>query len=212
VQAHASGRKHAGRELPPAEVLAADHRVSWWARQLRQAGLDGCMDELRARAYLDLLLGLDSRPARQAADGSATDESGPQRRGADNSCTGGSGAGSDGPGAGDGADSGGPEDSDPDGGPGDGGPGDGGPCGGGPGPGEPRGPAPSGPLAGAVPPGFVGRLNLTVPLPTMLGLADRPGEAAGIGPVDPEANTWDRYQTGTTAEPIRATFTGRAAR
>jgi hypothetical protein len=31
----------------------------------------------------------------------------------------------------------------------------------------------------------VGRLNLTVPLITMLGLADRPGEAAGIGPVDP---------------------------
>ena len=33
-----------GRELPPAEVLAADQRITWWARQLRQAGLDGGMD------------------------------------------------------------------------------------------------------------------------------------------------------------------------
>jgi hypothetical protein len=43
-----------GRELPPAEVLAADQRVTWWARQLKKAGLAGSMDELRARAYLDL--------------------------------------------------------------------------------------------------------------------------------------------------------------
>ena len=52
-----------GRELPPAEVLAADQRISWWARQLKKAGLDGDMDILRARAYLDLLLNKDSRPA-----------------------------------------------------------------------------------------------------------------------------------------------------
>jgi Domain of unknown function (DUF222) len=52
-----------GRELPPAEVLAADQRISGWARQLRAAGLDGDMDQLRARAYLDLLLGKDSRPS-----------------------------------------------------------------------------------------------------------------------------------------------------
>jgi hypothetical protein len=41
-----------GRELPPADVLAADRRITWWAKQLRQAGLDGDMDQLRARAYL----------------------------------------------------------------------------------------------------------------------------------------------------------------
>ena len=58
-----------GRELPPAEVLAADQRVTWWARQLRKAGLDGSMDELRARAYLDLLLGMDSRPRQDGAAG-----------------------------------------------------------------------------------------------------------------------------------------------
>jgi hypothetical protein len=49
-----------GRELPPDEVLAADQRISWWAGQLKRAGLEGGMDELRARAYLDLLLGKTS--------------------------------------------------------------------------------------------------------------------------------------------------------
>ncbi len=51
-----------GRELPPVEVLAADQRISAWARELKKAGLEGDMDVLRARAYLDLLLGKDSRP------------------------------------------------------------------------------------------------------------------------------------------------------
>ena len=64
----------AGRELPPAEVLAADQRISWWARQLKKAGLAGSMDELRARAYLDLLLDKDSRPAASAS--AATGEPG----------------------------------------------------------------------------------------------------------------------------------------
>jgi hypothetical protein len=49
-----------GRELPPDEVLAADQRIAGWARELKKAGLDGGMDELRARAFLDLLLGKDS--------------------------------------------------------------------------------------------------------------------------------------------------------
>ena len=63
-----------GRELPPAEVLAADQRITAWAGELKKAGLDGGMDELRARAYLDLLLGKDSRPpAPAAADGAGPD-------------------------------------------------------------------------------------------------------------------------------------------
>ena len=33
--------------------------------------------------------------------------------------------------------------------------------------------------------GFAGRVTLTVPLATLAGLADRPGELAGLGPVDP---------------------------
>jgi hypothetical protein len=58
-----------GRELPPAEVLAADQRITAWAHELRKAGLEGDMDVLRARAYLDLLLDKDSRP--QRGDGPA---------------------------------------------------------------------------------------------------------------------------------------------
>ena len=38
--------------------------------------------------------------------------------------------------------------------------------------------------AGA-PGGFAGQVTLTVPLGTAAGLADRPGELAGLGPVDP---------------------------
>src|SRR5207247_9680254 len=61
-----------GRELPPDEVLACDQRICWWAGELRRAGLEGGMDELRARAFLDLVLGKDSRPrAPQAADARA---------------------------------------------------------------------------------------------------------------------------------------------
>jgi hypothetical protein len=118
-----------GCELPPDEVLAADQRITAWARELRRAGLEGGMDVLRARAFLDLLLGQDSRPRRDA------------------------GGGADGTG---------------------------------PGPG-----------------GFAGRVTLTVPLATVTGLIDRPGEISGIGPVDPDpgANTSNRYQNGSSADP-----------
>ena len=60
-----------GRELPPAEVLAADQKITAWARQLKKAGLEGSMDELRARAYLDILLGQDSRPGPPGGNGGA---------------------------------------------------------------------------------------------------------------------------------------------
>jgi hypothetical protein len=124
-----------GRELPPDEVLAADQRITAWAKELRTAGLEGDMDELRARAYLDLLLGKDSRPRQ---------------------------------------DTGGGNDAEP------------GEAPGGPGPGDPGGPPPSaGPAGGAVAAGFAARGTLTVPLATLTGLADRPGELAGLGPVDP---------------------------
>ena len=135
----------AGRELPPAEVLAADQRITWWARQLKKAGLEGDMDVLRARAYLDLLLDKDSRPGqdtgRQDAAG-GRDGTGPDGTSPDEPGEGGSRP--DEPGA----------------------------------PGRPPG-------TGAVPAGFVGRINVTVPLVTLLGLADRPGEMPGLGPIDP---------------------------
>jgi hypothetical protein len=94
----------AGHELPPDEVLAADQRITAWARELKKSGLEGDMDVLRARAYLDLLLSKDSRPRRDGA---------------------------------------------------------------------------------AAPAGFAGRVTLTVPLANLTGLANRPGEIPGIGPVDP---------------------------
>ena len=132
-----------GRELPPAEALAADQRITAWARQLKKAGLEGSVDELRARAYLDILLDKDSRPRQDTAGG--------QDAAAGRDAAGGQGA------------------------PGDGGSGSRGPGG----PGRPPG------TGAVVPAGFAGRVNLTVPLATLLDLADRPGEIPGIGPVDP---------------------------
>jgi hypothetical protein len=76
----------AGRELPPAQVLAADQRVTAWAKELKRAGLDATMDELRARAYLDILLGIDSRPA-----GTGTGDSAGRAGGADGAGPGGRG-------------------------------------------------------------------------------------------------------------------------
>jgi hypothetical protein len=73
----------AGRELPSAEVLAMDQRITWWACQLQAAGLDGGMDQLRARAMIDLLLNQDSRPpavrGTTPADTGADHPAGPHR-------------------------------------------------------------------------------------------------------------------------------------
>ncbi len=134
-RAEASGNAGlAGRELPPAQVLAADQRVTAWAKELRKAGLEGGMDALRARAYLDILLGMDSRPLGSRTDGTRQ----PQ-----------------------------PQD-----------------------PAQPQDPVPApppgGPLAGMIPPGFAGRVTVTIPEATLTGRADRPGELGGIGPVDPD--------------------------
>ena len=142
-----------GRELPPDEVLACDQRICWWAGQLGKAGLEGGMDELRARAFLDLVLGKDSRPrpdgtAAPAADqdpgtagsdSTAADQDADDRAGSDSGGSAGSGAQ------------------------------------------QPPGAGPAGGTAG----GFAGRVTLTVPLGTAVGLADRPGELGGHGPVDP---------------------------
>jgi hypothetical protein len=102
-----------GCELPPAEALAADEQITARAKELRAAGLEGDMDQLRARAYLDLLLGIDSRPRQDGSDPAAK------------------------------------------------------------------------PAGDAVPAGFARRVTLTVPLITLAGLADRPGELGSLGPVDP---------------------------
>ena len=57
----------AGFGLPPAEVLAVDQRLTDRALALRDAGLAGSPEELRARAYLDTLLGRESAPSPQDA-------------------------------------------------------------------------------------------------------------------------------------------------
>jgi hypothetical protein len=145
-------------QLPTASVTA-------WARQLRKAGLTGDMDQLRARAYLDILLGTDSRPRAGGADGHGGYgqpwEGRESTRGRD-------GNGRDGNGGGRPGESG-PE------------------------------PAPAGPVAGVIPPGFAGRVTMAIPALTLLDLAGRPGELAGIGPVEPDpgANTLDRYRVVT---------------
>ena len=82
-----------GCELHPDEVLAADQRITAWAKELKKAGLAGDMDVLRARTFLDLLLGKDSRPRRDASGGA--DGTGP---GPGGSGPGGPGSGGPGPG------------------------------------------------------------------------------------------------------------------
>ena len=47
----------AGRDLPPVSVLAADQNLTALATQLKNAGVTGTLDTLRAQAYLALLTG-----------------------------------------------------------------------------------------------------------------------------------------------------------
>jgi Domain of unknown function (DUF222) len=148
VHAELSGNAMlAGRELPPAAVLAASQLLTARARQLRKAGLAGGMDELRVLAYLEKLGVLDP----------LSEDSGAQPAG---------------PGA--------PGGGSPDGGSPDGGSPDGGSPGGAGG-----GSGVAGGLPGAAPGGFAARVNLTLPLATLLDMAERPGVMQRIGPVDP---------------------------
>jgi hypothetical protein len=109
-------------------VLACDQRIRWWAGELKRAGLEGGLDDLRARAFLDLVLGKDSRPRGPRA--AATTDTARQGGGTEQ---------------------------------------------------QPPGAGPAGGAGG----GFTGQVTLTVPLGTVAGLGDRPGELAGLGPVDP---------------------------
>jgi hypothetical protein len=166
----------AGWHLPSAQALAADKRLCQIASAWKKQGATGETDLLRARAYLALLLGLsiDAPPADLLPPAAPP----------------------------------GPGDSAPDLAPGNTAPG---PWGAapdtgdtalgrmGPGPaarprageaGAADGPVlPDGlrrPSPGALPP-VAGLVNLTVPLTTLLGLAESPGQAAGHGPIDPDS-------------------------
>ena len=253
-----------GRDLPPADALAADQRITAYARDLRAAGVEGTMDQLRARAFLDFTLGVSSfpppdgpspvstdsqpspgspRPGSPGADGQASPggphpASGPSPDGS-RPAGAGSGHGPDGPASPGGsrpASGPSPDGCHPASGPSPDGPAPAAPATGNAGPGHPGGgdthtgrpdtagpghgtadhtqpggtsqpsPGPAGPSAdaggaptgppapgnpGRTPPvpgaaGPAARINLTIPLATLLGLADRPGDAHGLGPIDPD--------------------------
>ena len=167
------------RELPSDEVLASWQHVEQRALDLRAAGVPGTLQDLRVRAYLDLLQERDSRAAPEGPaasegpgqDQAATDQPrldtappGPPRTGtglADPDGPDGSGSGpggSSGPGSGPGGSSG------PGSGPGGSGP-------------TPR-PAPD---AG---PSLAALVTITIPLATYQGRSDTPGQADGYGILD----------------------------
>jgi hypothetical protein len=171
------------------------------------------MDCLRTLAYLEMLgaplpaapapaPGAGPEPGTAADGGDGMPAGGPGTGGgvsAGGPGTGGDGVSADGPGTGaDGRDR-----------PGDGEDG----------PGVPQ---PRTPGSGTVPPGFAAKVNLTVALPdltlpllTFLGLADRPGTMSRVGPVDPDLartlaaaaarnpdSTWCITVTGTDHRPV----------
>jgi len=160
----------AGRDMPPAAVLAADQHIDGLARQLKAAGAPGTLEQLRARVFLALLT---SQPLYTLLPGH--DTPGPD------------GNGSHGPGRADGNGDRPGEDGE------DGEDGGDGNRGGGT---RPPGPRPSGGAPGntwpgrgqALPPGLAGSVNLTIPLTTWLGLTARPGDAAGHGPLDADTS------------------------
>jgi Domain of unknown function (DUF222) len=162
-----------GFGLPPDEALAADQMISARARDLKAAGVAGTIDQLRVRAYLDFLLGQDTRPTpgQPEPGGCGQGEQAPggtgkggrltgdrdQRRQAGRSSARDPASGS--------------------------GPANGDARAGEQGEATDHGPAsehsPAGHTAGPA-----ARINLTIPLATLLGLADHPGDAAGFGPID----------------------------
>jgi len=144
------------REMPPDEILASWQHVEQRALDLRVAGIPGTLQELRVKAYLDLLQERDSRqtqadpPGHPEGGDSPGGDSGP--------------AGSGGPG-----------------GVGGSGPG---PRGHGPtGPG-PEGAAR--PAARDTGPSIAAQVTITVPLGTALGQSEVPGDLVGFGLVDAE--------------------------
>jgi hypothetical protein len=145
----------AGRELPPADVIAADSRISALARWLQDRGAVGTLGQLRAAVYLALLA---ERPVESLLPGLAAS----QAEQAESARDGGSGS-ADGSGRGGGSGSGGgSETAGSDGG---------------------REVAQATAANGAGGwPAVSGTIHLTMPLSAWLG-GGQPGEVAGHGPV-----------------------------
>jgi hypothetical protein len=195
-----------GRNLPPDDTIAADQALTELAMELREAGLDGPLDFLRATALLDRLIGRDSRPGpsdRGARPGDGNSADCPDEEQDDDDWDDRADwpdrdayvlathppsiqteeAGGNQP-AEDGSDDGTGQQGDD--GPGSG---DGGVR---PQPGGPGGRGSGGRGGGRGRPGGRGKriaaqVNLTIPLTTYLGSGHGIGDAAAFGPLDPEA-------------------------
>ncbi|HEX4661553.1 MAG TPA: hypothetical protein VH307_29515 [Streptosporangiaceae bacterium] len=189
----------AGRDLPAAEVIAADKRLTAAARWLRGHGARGSLDWLRSRAYTGFLngVGLDDLLAGLLAEG-ATRHDQDAGHSVGDAAGAGSGAAQ---GVGRDGDTAGPGSADR---PSCAGSGSAGTASGArsPGPAAPRTPAggsgspsdgapiPPALAAARVPPGLAaltGSVNLVMPARAWLGLSDAPGEITGTpagGPAD----------------------------
>jgi hypothetical protein len=209
---HAGTAALAAFGLPPDEALAANQHIQDTALAYRAAGMPGTLDQLRVRAFLDAINGTDSRPPASAqppaskppANAAPSDERPPATAapgdaapGDDSSATEASSSGAEPPGNGTEPPGNGTEP------PGNGTepPGNGT---------EPPGNGTEPPGNGTEEPrdtprqetdgtdgtdgtagtgngvaGLAANTMLTIPLATVLGLADNPGEAHGLGVIDP---------------------------
>jgi hypothetical protein len=152
----------AGRDLPPADVIAADKSLSADARWLRRHGVAGPMDLLRAKAFIAHLIGqpLDSLLPAAAADGAGNGAASMGKTGVGGAAgtSGAGGASARGIGSG---------------GTGSGGTGTGG-----------TGTGGTGTVREDRPGGLAAMVNLTIPWRTWLGLSGNPGVVAGYGTAD----------------------------
>ncbi len=168
-----------GRDLPPAQVLAADKHLTALAQAMKNAGAGETMDRLRARAYLHLLAGqpaatllspaTDGTPARPGSAPPGDSTPGTSAPGRPGDSTPGSGTSSTGAPAG-------------------------------------STPVTGASATGTGQPGFPalrGTVNLTMPLSAWLGWTQSPGQVPGFGTLDADdcrdlaamlartpANTW----------------------
>ncbi len=192
----------AGRDMPPAAVLAAANHIDAAARDLKNAGAEGTLEQLRARVFLALLT---SQPLYTLLPGQDDDTLPGQRNDTDGTTTGrqdgapvgresrnGDAGNAPGHGGQDGDGTGPDGQNEDESGSGDADePGWPGPAGGTrpPRPGPGPGPGPAGPPGRPAPPaGLTGTVNFTIPLTTWLGLTGGPGEATGYGYLDAAAS------------------------
>jgi hypothetical protein len=177
-----------GRDLPTDQALAAHAHVCARAQQYKDSGMfpaDTAMDQFRVAAYLDLLNSkssqtriasgrLDTVTRACGADTANVGQQDVDQNPAQPGTTGQERVGPEAPGS----TRDNPSDGDPDDGAGDDGPGGGSPRS----PGSPGSAGDSSP-GRDLPPQL---LDMVLPLATLLGLAERPGESHALGPLDPD--------------------------